>query len=498
MRIGNMQQFTEHHHYYTFRHFTLSELDRKMIVNIYQPLVGAFAMAIYDLLYQQVSADRTGYSKLELQIKLFLTLGLDLNERHKQLFVQATSKLEAVGLLQTARFISPPVDDYVYEYEILRPLSPEQFFANPHLTLMLRDKMGKFVFSAVHEMFFVPIDERIAPHIESVERESLTMPFYAIFKLDPSTVDHNLQHTIDQLTPQRPQTVRQQFETATIQFGELIRRFPLTHPRRKFVERMKDDEAQFEQLNYVAYKYGLDEGDLARLLDEDDVFAAYGELNYDVLDERGSQIARQSRKRDRDRSVVMSRMKADDPAKREQVTVAEQFFLPVPASLREKMSVQEYNNRLRNEPYTRFVNLFTPGAVPEWIMSILQVIDLDYRLHEEVINVLIHYVLGTGTDAQRITRGYVDAVASNMLVKNIDTYEKAIHYVQEQLKADHQKNVRERKGGNAATERRRSPASSSTTRRRPLAIVEEAPQGPTISDAELEELRRLAQKLDGK
>ena len=63
-------------------------------------------------------------------------------------------------------------------------------------------------------------------------------------------------------------------------------------------------------------------------------------------------------------------------------------------------------------------------------MDIFEKVDLNYRLPGEVINVLIHYLMNLLTQGgdQRINRNFVDAIASNMLLKQIDTYEKAVHY----------------------------------------------------------------------
>ena len=54
MRITHVLQFTEHHRYYTFRGFSLSPLDMRMLTLIYQPMIGASAISLYQLLYHQV------------------------------------------------------------------------------------------------------------------------------------------------------------------------------------------------------------------------------------------------------------------------------------------------------------------------------------------------------------------------------------------------------------------------------------------------------------
>ena len=99
--------FTEHHRFYLYRDFSFSALDHKMLTLIYQPMIGAIAASLYQLLYHQVAEGFTGYSPLEQQRKLFFGLGLEMNERGRMILAEQASILEAVGLLQTSRLEFP-------------------------------------------------------------------------------------------------------------------------------------------------------------------------------------------------------------------------------------------------------------------------------------------------------------------------------------------------------------------------------------------------------
>ena len=69
MRINNILQYTEHHRYYIFRDFSLSSLDYKMLSLIYQPMIGAFAIAFYQQLIPRNRGRDSGYSSVEPQRK---------------------------------------------------------------------------------------------------------------------------------------------------------------------------------------------------------------------------------------------------------------------------------------------------------------------------------------------------------------------------------------------------------------------------------------------
>ena len=88
-----------------------------MLGSIYQPMVGAFAVSLYRLLVSHVPVEKVGYSAIEQRRRLFLTLGLEPSEKGRRFLIEQTSKLEAVGLLQTSRMFVPETDDHIYEYE---------------------------------------------------------------------------------------------------------------------------------------------------------------------------------------------------------------------------------------------------------------------------------------------------------------------------------------------------------------------------------------------
>ncbi len=128
MHMKSLLHFTENHRFCVYRDFCLSSLDSRMLSSVYQPMVGAFAISLYHLLFQQIPIEKLGYSPLEQQRRLFLTLGLEPSEKGRRYLIEQASLLEAVGLLQTCRIYMPEQEDYVYEYELQQPLSLTEFF----------------------------------------------------------------------------------------------------------------------------------------------------------------------------------------------------------------------------------------------------------------------------------------------------------------------------------------------------------------------------------
>lgn len=505
MRIEHIQQYTEHHRYYVYRGFSLSPLDFKTISLIYQPMVGAVAASLYLMLYQHVGEAKAGYSGLDTQRRLFLGLGLEMNEAGRRQLVEAASRLEAVGLLQTSRLALPAGDDVVYEYELQQPLTPDEFFTNHHLALLLRDKIGKYAVIALREQFHAAEPDELAE--AGLSKENITVPFYEIFRLNTYGVDEELEQALAEVAPARAPSPKlpPPSETAGLTYGDLILGFPRGSDNRAFVERLRTDAEGLAIVNYVAYKYDLDSADMRRLLDEQGVFSPAGELLLDELQRIAVSFYRQDRKREEDRQRAAARAgysggesTAADGDLPEELPVDKRLYLQVPAVLAGRCDIAQYNMLMRNEPHTRFLRRFFPGAVPAWLDRTFERIDLHYKMPREVINVFIHYVLGMN-EAQRISGAFIDKVASNMLHKQVDTYEKAVQYVRDQQQLELKKKEAEQApaGGDRTYRGGRGGSRSGASRKPAIPIVEKRAAGRQLSPEELEEALRMANELDG-
>lgn len=507
MRIEHGHQFTEHHRYVVYRDFSLSPLDMKTLSLIYQPMIGAPAVSLYLLLYHQIDESRTGYSRPEVQRGLMLGLGVGLGDVGRRFLIEQTSRLEAVGLLQTSRIAPRDGDEILYEYALVRPLEPVEFFTNPHFTLLLRDKIGKYAVIALREQFESPLPEEL-DHAGLV-REDLSVPFFEIFRVQPHSADAELEQALAEIaTTREPAPALPPEPSAGIAYGELILGFPRSSANRPFVERLRTDASGMAIVNYVAYKYDLDAVDMRRLLDEPGVFSPDGGLLFDELQRRASQYYRQNRRLEEERNRIAARNAAfagspnegDEPP--EEVPVAEEDFLPVPESLAGRCDIAQYNFLMRNEPHTRFLKRFFPGAVPAWLDRTFERIDLHYRMPREVINVLIHYTIGMG-GAQRLSGDFIDKVASNMLARGVDTYEKAIRYVRGQEKLEQRmKEVERRPTGSPGSAAAQAPGRANRTgrsggsRKPSIPVVEQRTGGRQLSPEELAEALRLASELE--
>ncbi|AOZ91994.1 DnaD domain protein [Paenibacillus crassostreae] len=495
MRIKSLLNYTENHQYYVYRNFCLSSLDDRMLSSIYQPMVGAFAISFYRLLFQQIPIEKIGYSNIDQQRHLFLTLGMEPSESGRKALIEQASKLEAVGLLQTSRIYIPENDDYMYEYELTAPLSPAEFFNTQHLTLLLRDKIGKFAVLSLREKLWAKEPDEWSGATQN--KENISLPFYEIFELNTHVIDYELEQALSEVSTTRHSGLQVGEEANILNYADIILRFPKKSNNRQYVEKLRFNFEQMGIVNYVVNKYDLTVQDLCRLLDEDGIFTAEGDIILDELQHQANLHFRQGKKRQEQREVqankIISIRKAEEKPEgslQMEHAVQMEYYVEVPMQFKSKCDIHQYNMILRNEPYTKLLKTLFPGAVPDNFIDIFEKIDLSYKLPGEVINILIHYLislLATGGD-QRINRNFVEAIASNMLLKQINTYEKAVQYIKDQSK------VKGKQAQSSSGTRNR--AYGKPTKMKPeIPVALNNSPAEEVSEEEFEEMMRMAAEI---
>ena len=125
----------------------LNDSDRKILLMLYQPLIGQTAVSLYFSLWayldksEIVSYDWTHHHLINnMQIKL-------------EEIIEAREKLEAIGLLKTY-LKKGEYNDYIYE--MYSPASPKEFLENPVLNISLYNSVGKIEFNKIIEYFKIP------------------------------------------------------------------------------------------------------------------------------------------------------------------------------------------------------------------------------------------------------------------------------------------------------------------------------------------------------
>lgn len=160
------------HLYYVANRVRLFPEDEKVLIKLYQPLVGAVAVALYQTLIQNydpygIISDSKGIYSLQEQLDCSL----------KQLF-NSLHKLEAVGLVQT--FLSDNVFNNVLVFKLLQVPAADKFFATPLLASLLKEKVGVPTF---HDLSHAFAQEAKLKEKPIKNAKDVSANFFDIFRL---------------------------------------------------------------------------------------------------------------------------------------------------------------------------------------------------------------------------------------------------------------------------------------------------------------------------
>lgn len=127
--------------------YPFSEYDRQLLTLLYQPMVGSDAVSLYLTLWAEGEVLRNETP----HYSLMNTLGMPISK-----IFESRIQLEAIGLIKTYR---KGTDSRTFLYELCPPLDPKDFFADPLLSMFLFSKIGDIAYRRVRDRFIIPAED---------------------------------------------------------------------------------------------------------------------------------------------------------------------------------------------------------------------------------------------------------------------------------------------------------------------------------------------------
>ena len=128
----------------------LSDTDRSIIINLYEPLIGALGVSLYFTLWNDLGTSNM-MSRDLVHHHLMVVLKCGISD-----IKIARESLEAFGLLKTY-YKSGTINDYIYE--LYSPLSPLEFFNHPILNIVLYNNIGDREYEKLKDYYkFIKLD----------------------------------------------------------------------------------------------------------------------------------------------------------------------------------------------------------------------------------------------------------------------------------------------------------------------------------------------------
>ncbi len=123
----------------------LTEVERKNLISLYEPIIGYAAVSLYLTLWRDLD-------RLEI-------VSRDYNHHHLMTLLkcdletikEARKSLEAVGLIKT---YAKEGERNSYVYELYSPMTPKEFFADPIFNVVLYNNLGKQEYEFLKQEFF--------------------------------------------------------------------------------------------------------------------------------------------------------------------------------------------------------------------------------------------------------------------------------------------------------------------------------------------------------
>ncbi len=120
--------------YKVYNETILTDLDRKTLINLYEPIVGSDAISLFFTLWSDLDKQEIS-SEVFTHHHLMSILKADLLK-----IKEARKCLEAVGLLRSYLKIEENVNEYIYL--LYSPMNPKEFFSHPVLSVVLYNNIG--------------------------------------------------------------------------------------------------------------------------------------------------------------------------------------------------------------------------------------------------------------------------------------------------------------------------------------------------------------------
>lgn len=365
----------------------LSDIDRNIIINLYEPLIGPLAVSLYFTLWNDLgtlnimSADLTHHH-------LMVVLKSGINS-----IKIARESLESFGLLKTY-VKNGDINDYIYE--LYSPLSPSEFFNHPILNVVLYNNVGEKEYNNLKGIYKLP-------KIDLKDYTDITKKLDEVYDTSKFTLSNDIRsnNSIGIEVNDR------------INFDEIMSSIPKGIINEKaFTKKTK------ELINNLSFIYNIDTLKMIELIRN--TLNEYGNIDKNGL-----------------------RIMARKDYQYKTGTLPTLIYRTQPDYLKNPLGDNSKRGRIINvfentTPYD-FLRHKNHGAKPSSKdLKLLEKLMIDLELPQAVVNVLIDYVLKKSNN--KLVPDYVELVASQWKRAGLKTAKDAMEFAEKEYKKTLNKN----------------------------------------------------------
>ena len=372
----------------------LHDEDRKILTDLYLPIIGADAVMLYFCLWSSLDNSQIVSKDFSHQ-KLVSSLRMTINEIYDN-----RSKLEAIGLIKTL-VKEGEVNNYIYE--LYSPASATEFLSHPILNIVLYSNIGKIEYDNLVKTYKLP-------RFNTSNYNDITKSFNDVFE---STAMTSYDLSLDDIRKYNKLKLN---INSNFDFNFLINSMPKNiDVNRVFTKEVK------ELIINLSFIYDIDAIHMSNIIK--------GSLN-----ERGTINKELLRKSSRnyyqfDNGGILPtiidnsqpeylRKPIGDTSNRAKMIYTFETISP------RELLIKKNNG---SEPTRRDLKL-------------LEDLLVDYKLKPGVVNVLIDYILNVNN--KKLTRNYVETLAGEWQRLGIETVEEAMSTAEKEHKKRNRKVIK--------------------------------------------------------
>lgn len=385
-------------HYIVRMNGILHDYDRKILTQLYQPLMGAAAYSLYMTLWGEWERHALR-RKPSTHHSLMTVMQLNL----QQIF-ELRKKLEGLSLLKT--FVKDGQEAREFLYELEAPLSPQQFFNQDVLSVYLYNRIGKQRFQMLKDQFAYPaIDVSAYQEVTSSFDEVFTSIHHSELVPDAETRE-TMALNVGEEWAERQESEGVYVSGASFDFDLLLSHLSgLIVPKEAIVGEVQ------EAIVKLAYVYGIEPLEMSKIVER-----AYYEGN-------GAMETASIRKKVEEWYTFEYDNKSPALRFRTQPSKYQTMANREPANEEEKM-IQGFETYSPAE----FLEEYADGAKPApGDLKVVESIMIDQKLPPGVVNVLIDYMMRT--HQKKFPRAYVQKIAGQWARSQIKTTRQAMDLV---------------------------------------------------------------------
>lgn len=373
---------------------TITDLDRRLITLLYQPIIGFTAVSLYFTLLDDVEKQSV-VSEEFTHHHLMASMQLKLEK-----IIEAREKLEAIGLLKT--FLKQEnVNDYAYL--VYAPLSANEFLNHPILNVVLYNNLGKKEYEKIVKFFKIP-------RVSLKDYKEVSKAFSEVFESATGSFRFDNEDVLDRKN-----------SNIQIKSGIDLNLLVESIPKNMISDKCFNDEVK-ELIASLAYIYKLDIEVLISLV-------------RDNINEKGLIDKTELRKSCRNYYQFENSGRLPTVVYKTQPE-----YLRNPKGDTSKRARLIYSFETTS-PYDLLASKCKSGEPSSKDMRLIESLMVDFRLNPGVVNVLIAYVLHINN--KKLTKNYVETIASQWQRLHIETVEEALSLTEKEYKK-YKKNTEEK------------------------------------------------------